>query len=180
VCADLAQRVADAAGRQLPLAFAQLARAHALRATAPLEAAEHAVAAAEKFARMGDRVDSGRSHLVAAVALAAAGKAKAARSEGELANTLFRACGAALFERMVDRLEPAVQVLLTPRELTVLALAAESLTAEAIARRLGIATGTVTKHLENASRKLGTGDRLTSVLRAQALGLCPVLRPQSH
>jgi ATP/maltotriose-dependent transcriptional regulator MalT len=173
VCADLAQRVAESVGRQLPLAFAQLARAHALRSAAPLAAAEHAVAAAERFARMGDRVDSGRAHLVAAGALAAAGRAKAARLESELANTLFRACGAALFERMADRLEPAVQVLLTPRELTVLGLAAESLTAEAIARRLGIATGTVTKHLENSYRKLGTGDRLTSVLRAQALGLLP-------
>ncbi|EWM17261.1 response regulator transcription factor [Kutzneria sp. 744] len=122
---------------------------------------------------MGDRVDSGRARLVAAGALAAAGRAKAARAEGELADALFRACGAALFSRMAGRLEPAVQVLLTPRELTVLALAAESLTAEAIARRLGIATGTVQKHLENAYRKLGTGDRLTSVLRAQALGLLP-------
>lgn len=173
VWAEHAQRVADTVGRQLPLAFAQLARAHALRASAPLEAAGHAVDAAHRFARMGDLVDSGRAHLVAAGTLAAAGKAKAAQLEGELATTLFRACGAALFERMADRLEPAVQVLLTPRELTVLALAAESLTAEAIARRLGIATGTVTKHLENAYRKLGAGDRLTSVLRAQALGLLP-------
>jgi hypothetical protein len=40
-------------------------------------------------------------------------------------------------------------------------------------RRLGIATGTVQKHLENSYRKLGAGDRLTSVLRAQALGLLP-------
>ena len=173
VWAERAQRVAVTVGRQLPLAFAQLARAHALRASSPLEAAEHAVAAAHRFAHMGDRVDSGRAHLLAAGALAAAGKAKAAQLEGELATTLFRACGAALFQRMADRLEPAVQVLLTPRELTVLALAAESLTAEAIARRLGIATGTVTKHLENAYRKLGAGDRLTSVLRAQALGLLP-------
>jgi DNA-binding CsgD family transcriptional regulator len=171
--AELAQKVAVTLGRQLPLAFAQLARAHALRATAPLEAAEEAVAAAETFAHMGDRVDSGRARLVAAGALAAAGKAKAARVEGDLANALFRECGAALFERIAGRLKPAVQVLLTPRELTVLALAAESLTAEAIARRLGIATGTVQKHLENAYRKLGTSDRLTSVLRAQALGLLP-------
>ena len=173
VCAELADKVAAGVGRQLPLAFAALARAHALRSGSPLEAAEHALAAAEKFTRMGDRVDAGRSRLVAAGALAAAGRAKAAQIESEQANSLFRACGAALFERIAGRLEPAVQVLLTPRELTVLALAAESLTAEAIARRLGIATGTVQKHLENSYRKLGTGDRLTSVLRAQALGLLP-------
>ncbi|GAA3431279.1 AAA family ATPase [Kutzneria kofuensis] len=180
VYAELAQKVAGTLGRQLPLAFAGLARAHPLRAGSPSEAAEHALAAAEKFAHMGDRVDSGRARLVAAGALAAAGRAKAARHEGDLANSLFRACGAALFERMAGRLEPAVRVLLTPRELTVLALAAESLTAEAIARRLGIATGTVQKHLENAYRKLGTGDRLTSVLRAQALGLLPRAETQSH
>ena len=60
---------------------------------------------------------------------------------------------------------------LTPREHAVLLLLAEGLVAEAIARRLSISTRTVSKHLEHVYRKLGTSDRLTSVLVAQSLGL---------
>jgi DNA-binding CsgD family transcriptional regulator len=62
----------------------------------------------------------------------------------------------------------------TPRELTVLALLAEGGKATAIARRLGVTPSTVTKHQENLYRKLGTTDRLATVLLAQALGLVAV------
>ncbi|MEV4313975.1 LuxR C-terminal-related transcriptional regulator [Actinocrispum sp. NPDC049592] len=62
---------------------------------------------------------------------------------------------------------------LTPRELTVLTLLAEGLTAPAIAHRLGTTTRTTHKHLENLYRKLRTHDRLLTVLRAQTLGLLP-------
>jgi DNA-binding CsgD family transcriptional regulator len=67
----------------------------------------------------------------------------------------------------------AAAVGLTPRELTVLALLAEGLTAAALARRLGISTRTAVKHLENIYRKCGTSDRLSTVLLAQELGLVP-------
>ncbi|WP_426502277.1 response regulator transcription factor [Dactylosporangium sp. McL0621] len=60
---------------------------------------------------------------------------------------------------------------ITPRELTVLALFADGLTIPAIGRRLGISPRTVTKHQENLQRKLRTRDRLTTVLRAQRLGI---------
>jgi DNA-binding CsgD family transcriptional regulator len=60
---------------------------------------------------------------------------------------------------------------LTPRELTVLGLLVEGLTAVAIGRRLTIGERTVQKHLEHAYTKLGVGDRLSAVLRAQQLGL---------
>jgi DNA-binding NarL/FixJ family response regulator len=60
---------------------------------------------------------------------------------------------------------------LTPRELTVLTLMAEGLTAAAIARRLGISPRTITKHQENLYRKLGTSDRLGAVLRGLDLGV---------
>lgn len=77
------------------------------------------------------------------------------------------------------RLTPEVDVVaglrLTPREVAVLGLLVEGLTAAAIGRRLGIAERTVQKHLEHAYGKLGVADRLTAVLRAQHLGLLPAL-----
>lgn len=60
---------------------------------------------------------------------------------------------------------------ITPRELTVLNVLAEGLTAAAIARRLGISVRTVHVHLDRIYRKLGTRDRLTTVLLAKDLGL---------
>jgi DNA-binding NarL/FixJ family response regulator len=62
---------------------------------------------------------------------------------------------------------------LTLRETAVLRLLAEGLPAKTIARRLGVATGTVSKHQENLYRKFGTRDRLTTVLTAQRLRLVP-------
>jgi DNA-binding CsgD family transcriptional regulator len=69
---------------------------------------------------------------------------------------------------------PAADPGLTPRELTVLGLAAEGLTAAAAARRLGISPHTVNKHLENSYRKLDARERTTAVLRARDLRLLPV------
>jgi DNA-binding CsgD family transcriptional regulator len=69
--------------------------------------------------------------------------------------------------------ERAADCGLTPREVTVLLLLAKALTAEAIGRRLGISVRTVHKHVENLYRKLGTRDRISTVLRAQQLGLVP-------
>jgi DNA-binding CsgD family transcriptional regulator len=60
---------------------------------------------------------------------------------------------------------------LTGRELAVLSLLAEGLTAESIARRLKVSPRTVTKHLEHTYAKLRVRDRLSAVLRAQRLGL---------
>jgi len=60
---------------------------------------------------------------------------------------------------------------LTRRESDVLVLLCEGLTAEAMARRLGLSPRTVSKHQERLYRKLGTADRLTTVLYAQRLGL---------
>jgi DNA-binding CsgD family transcriptional regulator len=60
---------------------------------------------------------------------------------------------------------------LTVREVAVLGLVAEGLTAAAAARRLAVAEGTVHKHLQSIYRKLGVRDRLGAVLRAQHLGI---------
>ncbi|MFI5688785.1 LuxR C-terminal-related transcriptional regulator [Streptomyces sp. NPDC051636] len=67
--------------------------------------------------------------------------------------------------------EPPEAGALTPRETTVLLLLTDALTAAAIGRRLGISSRTVHKHVENIYRKLGTRDRISTVLRAQQLGL---------
>ncbi|MDE1669635.1 helix-turn-helix transcriptional regulator [Nocardia gipuzkoensis] len=60
---------------------------------------------------------------------------------------------------------------LTPRELAVLGLLCEGLTARAIGTRLGIAPATATKHTENLYRKLGVHDRVAALRAAQQLGL---------
>ncbi|GLY93935.1 LuxR C-terminal-related transcriptional regulator [Actinoplanes sp. NBRC 103695] len=63
---------------------------------------------------------------------------------------------------------------LTTRELAVLRATADGLTAAAAGRRLKISTRTFEKHLERLYRKLGTRDRVHTVLLAQELGLLPV------
>jgi DNA-binding CsgD family transcriptional regulator len=71
-----------------------------------------------------------------------------------------------------DQPEPAEPPAhLTPRESDVLGLLHEGLTARAIARQLDLSTRTVSKYQERLYRKLGTSDRLTTVLVAQRLGL---------
>ncbi|MED7821840.1 helix-turn-helix transcriptional regulator [Streptomyces chiangmaiensis] len=70
--------------------------------------------------------------------------------------------------------ETAADCDLTPRETTVLLLLGDALTAAAMGRRLGISDRTVHKHIENIYRKLGTRDRISTVLRAQRLGLLPL------
>ncbi|WP_367658021.1 response regulator transcription factor [Streptomyces sp. TG1A-8] len=59
-------------------------------------------------------------------------------------------------------------------------LLADALTADSIGRRLGISTRTVHKHVENLYRKLGTRDRVGTVLRAQRLGLLPSRGPRER
>jgi DNA-binding CsgD family transcriptional regulator len=80
-----------------------------------------------------------------------------------------------VFHRIRPDAGPAQATGLTVRELTVLGLVAEGLTAAAAARRLAVTEGTVHKHLQNVYRKLGVRDRLGAVLRAQQMG---VLRAQ--
>ncbi|WP_345712365.1 helix-turn-helix transcriptional regulator, partial [Kineococcus glutinatus] len=64
----------------------------------------------------------------------------------------------------------------SPRQHAVLCYLSQGLTAAAIAHRLGISPRTVHKHLENLYRALGAADRLDAVLRAQGMGLLPVLQ----
>jgi DNA-binding CsgD family transcriptional regulator len=60
---------------------------------------------------------------------------------------------------------------LTVREMAILTLLSQGLTAESLARRLNISPRTAGKHLEHVYRKLDVGDRLMAVQRAYELGL---------
>jgi DNA-binding CsgD family transcriptional regulator len=69
--------------------------------------------------------------------------------------------------------QPSALPGLTNRQHQVLSLLGDGLTVQAIARRLCLSPRTVGKHLERMYRRLGTSDRLTTVLRARRFGLLP-------
>jgi DNA-binding CsgD family transcriptional regulator len=69
---------------------------------------------------------------------------------------------------------------LTGREVAVLRLLADGLTAESIGRRLGVSKRTVHKHLEHLYTKFDHSDRLSVVLQAQRLGVLPSNLPPAH
>ncbi|MFG1947476.1 response regulator transcription factor [Nonomuraea sp. NPDC048826] len=73
-----------------------------------------------------------------------------------------------------DPAERARRLGVTGRELAVLTLLADGLTATAMGHRLGISPRTVAKHQQNLYRKLDVADRVTAVLRGQGTGLLPV------
>ena len=77
-----------------------------------------------------------------------------------------------LFRRL-NGSDQAVDVGLTPRELSVLALLAEGFSTQAIARRLACSPRTVYKHLERAYRKLGVRDRVNALRITQQWNLAP-------
>lgn len=72
--------------------------------------------------------------------------------------------------------ESSHQLGLTGREVAVVRLLANGLTAPAIAGRLAISPRTVHRHLENAYRKLGVSDRISAVLAAEQAGLLTTMR----
>jgi DNA-binding NarL/FixJ family response regulator len=59
---------------------------------------------------------------------------------------------------------------LTDREIEVMSVAAEGLTARQIARRLGVSERTVTTHLQNIYQKLGVGNRVAALAAAGRTG----------
>lgn len=73
--------------------------------------------------------------------------------------------------------EVAARVGLTCREVEVLGLVAQGLTAAAVSRRLGCSTRTVHRHVGHLFQKLQVHDRLGAVLEAQRLGLLPGPQP---
>jgi DNA-binding NarL/FixJ family response regulator len=93
--------------------------------------------------------------------------------ELRLAHELQPALGAiyGLGERLSCDPPAALDNRLTARETAILNFMADGLIVTAIARRLAISPGTVGKHIEHLYRRLGTHDRASTVLRAQALGI---------
>lgn len=85
--------------------FAELARAHALRAADPGAAAGHALAAGRLFTAGGDRIYSGHAQLVAGAALAADGEPERARRAFVMARALFDLCDAHLLSARASREE---------------------------------------------------------------------------
>ena len=61
--------------------------------------------------------------------------------------------------------------MLTPRELEVLALAAQGLSARQTAERLIVSPATVRTHFENIYAKLGVSDKASAVASALRQGL---------
>ncbi|MFI9200427.1 response regulator transcription factor [Streptomyces sp. NPDC053048] len=86
---------------------------------------------------------------------------------------LREAAAAAAARPAARALAPPTSHGLTPRELTVLGLLSEGITATGIGRRLTISPHTVNRHLEKIYRKLGTNNRVSTVLLAKQAGLVP-------
>jgi two-component system response regulator DevR len=70
--------------------------------------------------------------------------------------------------------QPPTQSPLTERELEVLTVASEGLTARQIGQRLGVRERTVTTHLTRIYRKLGAGSRVGAIVAAAQFGLVRV------
>jgi len=74
-------------------------------------------------------------------------------------------CGTPLQTRGLDPLPEDPQVLLTPREIEVLAALGNGLTNKETARRLGISPNTVKFHIESLFRKLDAATRAEAVAK---------------
>lgn len=80
----------------------------------------------------------------------------------------------AVSQHSLAQLSRQAAVTLSDRELEVLVLAAQALTNFQIGSRLGIAEGTVKRHLRNVFGKLGAVSRIDAVNKAVAASLIPV------
>jgi len=69
---------------------------------------------------------------------------------------------------------------LTEREQTVLASAADGLTARELGRRLGVSERTITTHLNNIYRKLGANGRVSALSTAMRLGMLSLAPADSN
>jgi DNA-binding CsgD family transcriptional regulator len=96
------------------------------------------------------------------------------RDQPELTERLVRSLtdiGYELGQFLAHRRAELTAPVLTPRELQVLQLAAQGLSASAIARHLVVSTSTVRTHLENIYPKLGVSDKAAAVAKGLRDGL---------
>lgn len=164
---------AEAGGRRTGLAGAIAARA---RATALLAAGEPAAAEQAALAGVtGPPLWAARCRTAAGEALAAAGRAQAARRELRAAAAALDTCGAwrdrdaalLALRRLGDRPRPARPApaggdelgALTRREREVALLVGEGLTNAQVALRLQLSEKTVEKHVSRVLAKLGLASR---------------------
>ena len=117
--------------------------------------------------------------------LVIAGGSPLRESAKDLATTLLPLLAAIDAQsRVLDNLHPGqafnsrTTLDLTGRELAVLALMGQGLTAVSIGRRLNLSPRTVSKHQGNVYRKLDVRDRLAAVLIARQLGVLPAAAPR--
>lgn len=94
--------------------------------------------------------------------------------EGALREELLDACGRLATACRTGRSgEPGRTVVLTPREVDVVACVAGGGTNAAVAERTGLRPQTVKAYLRSAMRKLGTHTRLETVVAARREGIIP-------
>ncbi|MDH2427150.1 LuxR family transcriptional regulator [Sphaerisporangium sp. TRM90804] len=158
-----------------------LARAHALRATDPAAAAEHAAEAARVLTDGGRMIDAGRALLTAGMAYGEAGDKRQARAHLRQATEIFHTAGAWGLEAQAVREQRRLGVRvsatgpggasgqggqggaphgLSPREAEIAALVAEGLTNQQVAEQLFLSVRTVETHLSHVFAKLGVSSRV--------------------
>ncbi|HEX7310340.1 MAG TPA: LuxR C-terminal-related transcriptional regulator, partial [Gaiellaceae bacterium] len=159
-------------------AAAGAARCRALILTAQGDAARavaEADRAAEGFAALGCRLDTGRARLAAGTALRRAGERRRAAEKLEAAKAIFSELGANLWtERAAKELRrasprPRHDRELTPAERQVAAVVAAGRTNKEVAAQLYTTVATVEAHLTRIYRKLGIRSR-TELARQVADG----------
>jgi PAS domain S-box-containing protein len=92
-------------------------------------------------------------------------------SHGQRLMSLLGDIGEELGAYIGARRGPRPGLLLTPRELEVLSLAAQGLSAREISERLTVSPSTVKTHFEHIYAKLGTPDRAAAIAKAMRSGL---------
>ena len=164
--AGLATNTVTGLGLPGCVGFADLAWAQVhLACGAYGDAVVRANAAAKQFGLVGQRLEVGRAHLVAGLALTAQGSD--ATADLRRARTVFAACGAqqllretnAAFDVPSAPSTPSALATLTRRERQVAQLVGEGATNRQVARRLEMAEKTVEGHLSRIFGKLEVQSR---------------------
>ncbi|MEV6980329.1 AAA family ATPase [Sphaerisporangium sp. NPDC051017] len=172
--AEVAAGITDPA---LPVfsGFIPLARAHALRASDPAQAAALAQEAARLLTAGERRIDAGRALLAAGQAYGDAGRRPVAIECLRDAAEIFQTAGARALAAQALREQRRLGVRvsstaaagqgggahgLSPRELEIAGLVAEGLTNQQIAEQLFLSARTVETHLTRVFAKLGVTSRV--------------------